>query len=496
MEQAQGVNRSFWRKYATGVSYPKLTENITVDTTVVGGGMSGILAAYHLAKAGKKVALLEAREFVSGTTGGTTAKLTSQHELVYARLLQGASVEIAKLYYEANQEGLKLIESLVDELNIDCEFEKMDAYVYSQNGIRTAELEREALAYETIGINGSMTDATPLHFNVDSALMMEDQAQFHPIKFLHGVLQQLDFMGVKIYQHTMYMESTRENSELTLKTDTPFTVTCDEVIFATLFPAEDPDSYYSKTMKPVTSHLAVYENTNTPLHGMYISDDFSKRTFRGAQQDHKHFLIVGGETHETGDDKSNIKRYDKIKQFAENEFGLQDRIGYWSEHDLVTPDMRPFIGKIKENDDQMYVMTGYNKWGLAAAATGSQLIADMITGKPNRYENLFCPQRDVKQIRQKEEDNQNGEFAAQQSAELDVGQAKRTEVDGKAVGIYKDINKKTHYVDLACTHLGCEVKWNDADETWDCPCHGSIFDGTGEVLAGPAKLPLKKVNPY
>lgn len=499
MENLSGENRSFWRESTQGVSYPKLAEDLNVDVAVVGGGMSGILTAYLLSKKGKSVALLEAREMVGGTTGGTTAKLSSQHQLIYDEILQRDGLEIAKDYYDANESGRQLVQSLVKEHDINCGFETMPAYVYTQDGSNTDRLEKEAKAYETIGIDGGLTTDIPLDLDVEAALVMNNQAQFQPVKFLHGMLKEIESLGGRVFQHTMYIGTKRDESGLLLSTDTPFTVTCQQVVLATLFPAEDPHSYFSNTMKPVTSHLTAFESPKAFDSGMYISDDSPKRTFRGAEGDDYHVLIVGGETHPTGDGKSTEEHYKAIKTFAKQEFGLTEMLGYWSEHDLVTSDRRPHIGPIEEGDNQMYVMTGYSKWGIAVAATGAQLITDIITGKENRFKKLFDPQRKMPDMK---EDNESGEgggdetHVLQESAQLNKEKAKRFEVKGKPAGMYKDVNGTVHYVDLACTHLGCEVKWNDADKTWDCPCHGSIFDGKGSVMAGPAKKPLKTINPF
>ena len=499
MVNLPGENRSFWRQSAQGVSYTKLAEDLNVDVAVIGGGMSGILTAYLLAKEGKSVALLEAREMVSGSTGGTTAKLSSQHQLIYDEMLQRDGHKIAKAYYEANESGRQLVQSLVKEHGIDCGFETMPAYVYTQNGSNTQRLKKEADAYDAIGIDGVLTADIPLDLQVETALVMNDQAQFQPVKFLHGMLREIESLGGKVFQHTMYLGTERNESGLLLTTDTPFTVTCQQVILATLFPAEDPNSYFSNTMKPMTSHLTAFESPKVFDSGMYISDDTPKRTFRGAEGEGCHVVIIGGETHPTGDGKSTEEHYEAIQAFAKQEFGLTKMLGYWSEHDLVTPDRRPHIGSIEKDDDQMFVMTGYSKWGLAIAATGAQLITDLLTGKENRFKELFNPQRDMPNAKDEEESGDADEGKTnilQDSALLKKEEARRFEADGKPAGMYKDANGSIHYLDLACTHLGCEVKWNDADKTWDCPCHGSIFDGNGNVKAGPAKKPLKTIDPF
>lgn len=494
MSKLQGTNDSYWRETTKNVEYPKIAEDVTVDVAVIGGGMSGVLTAYLLAKEGKSVALLEAREMVSGTTGGTTAKLSSQHQLIYDEILQRDGVEVAKKFYEANESGRELVQALVDEYKIECGFESMPAFVYTQDKGSTDELKQEAKAYEAVGIDGELITTLPLDLNVEAGLVMHNQAQFQPVEFLYGVLKELKAMGGKIFQHTMYMKTERNDKELILSTDTPFTVTCQQVVFATLFPAEDPDSYFSNSMKPVTSHLTAFESSKAFDTGMYISNDTPRRTFRGAKDGNRHVLIVGGETHPTGDGKSTEEHYQAIKRFAEKEFGLTKMLGYWSEHDLITADRRPHIGTIEEDDNQMYVMTGYNKWGLAVAATGAQLITDTITGKENRFKELFDPQRKMPDDKKEEESKELN--VAQESEQLEKEEGKRFEFDGKAAGMYKDQSGTVHFVDLACTHLGCEVIWNDGDKTWDCPCHGSIFDGEGSVTAGPAKKPLKTIDPF
>lgn len=494
MSHVQGTQHSFWKTTGGGVSYPKLAEDIEVDTAVIGGGISGVLAAYCLAKAGKSVAIVEAREFAAGSTGGTTAKLSAQHQLIYHDMIGRDGVDTAKQYYKANEDGLDFIRSIVEEHSIDCDFTDMDSYVFSEDGSHTASLRSEADAYKQIGVDGGLTDSVPLDFKVASALVMRKQAEFHPVKFLHGVLREIDRMGGKIYQHTRYMDKEYHSDRLNLTTDTPFTITCKQAVLATLFPVEDPHSFYTNTLKPMTSHLTAFNSDKALDRGMYISDDDPKRTFRGAYDGNQPILIVGGDTHPTGNGKSTIDHYESISEFAKAEFGLTEMLAYWSEHDLMTPDRRPFIGPIEEGDDKMYVMTGYSKWGLAISGTAAQLITDLITGQQNEYEELLSPQR--RQPDEEQEKTDSEPSLSELADRLHNGQAKKFKQDGEPAGMYKDHNSTIHYVDLSCTHLGCEVSWNDGDETWDCPCHGSVFKGSGEVIAGPAKEPLKGINPF
>lgn len=501
MDKLPGENLSFWSTTDQQINYPQLEEDIEIDTAVIGGGISGILTAYLLAKEGQSVALLEAREFLSGTTGGTTAKLSSQHQLIYNDLLKQDGLEVAKLYYEANQEGQRIIKSIINEHEIDCDFEVADSYVFSNDIENTSRIEKEAEAYEAIGIEGSLADSIPVDLKVTSALVMKKQAQVNPVKFLNAVLQEVDSMGGQIFQRTRYMESEEKDGKLILSTDTPFTLTCNQVVFATLFPAEDPESFYSDTLEPVTSHLTAFESPKAVDSGVYISADNPIRTFRGAKVGDQDVLIIGGETHPKGDGKSTIEHYEAIRHYAKEEFGLTKMLGYWSEHDHITPDRRPFIGKIQPDNDKMYVMTGYGKWGLAASATGAQLVKELIVGENNRFEKLYSPARKLPQDESADSESEDSDDnhivspgSEQMERQLTKGQAQSVEINGKPAGMYKDTDGNMHYLDLSCTHLGCEVKWNDGDRTWDCPCHGSTFDGTGKVLAGPAKEPLRTLD--
>ena len=491
MSKLEGSQQSFWKTEAGQVHYSKLTDDVKVDTAVIGGGISGTLTAYLLAKAGQSVAIVEAREFSAGSTGGTTAKLSSQHQLIYHEMLERDGLKTARQFYDVNEEGRKLIESIIKEHDIDCDFSEEDAYVFTQDGSYTEDLQVEAQAYDEIGIDGGMTNSIPIDFDVDSALVMRKQAQFQPVKFIHGLLKVIEELGGKVVQHTRYMDKEYHDDHLVLTTDTPYKITCKQAVLATLFPVEDPHSFYSNTMEPMSSHLTAFESDKPFGTGMYISQDEPKRTFRGAYDGDQPILIVGGNTHRTGNKKSTLDHYEAIRQFTKAEFGLTKMLAYWSEHDMVTPDRRPFIGPIEEGDNKMFVMTGYSKWGLAVAGTAAQLITDLIEGNENSYKEFLSPHRDLP----KKEKKKDQPSIAEQANQLQKGEAKRFELNEVASGMYKDKTGDIHYVDLACTHLGCEVKWNDGDETWDCPCHGSVFDGTGKVIAGPAKDPLKQIDP-
>lgn len=490
---------SFWLATGHGSSYPKLKENLHIDIAIIGGGIAGILTAYALHKAGKEVALFEGRQFLNGTTGNTTAKLSAQHQLIYDELINRYGEKHAKLYYDANMEGIHYIKQLAEELQIDCEIEEESAYVYTENPAFKKQFEAEADAYKNLNIKGSLLTELPFNNKVEYALRMDNQLQFHPAKFLHGVLNELNNQNTPIYEYSL-IKDVQQNSEQTiqLKTEDGYTVTCNHAVFATHFPTFDPDNFYTQ-IDPEISYALLYKTDEAPFEGMYINTDSPKRTFRNVKMDEENYLLVGGESHPIGDEYSELSRYKEIDQFAKQTFGVKDALYRWSSHDLMTKDRVPFIGNLHADYPNMYTATGFSKWGLANAASGAILITDSIFGRKNAYQAIFHPQRDMPDP-EKSEQQANDEDSHIETLNLrenvdDLIPGEATiikENDEEQTGVYKDEKNNLHYLDLSCTHLGCGVQWNNGDKTWDCPCHGSRFNAVGEVIEGPALTNLKQ----
>ncbi|WP_242698251.1 FAD-dependent oxidoreductase [Bacillus sp. SD088] len=221
---------------------------------------------------------------------------------------------------------------------------------------------------------------------------------------------------------------------------------------------------------------------------MYINVDRSVRSIRHTKVNDEEYLLVGGETHKTGDQHSTSDRYQQLAKFAEQTFSSSEVCSYWSEHDLVTEDRRPLMGYLASEDENIYTITGLNKWGLTNAAVGAKLICNLIMEQKNPYQEIFAANR------LQNNDEKEDSSLQTKAAHLKKNQAATVEIDDQQIGLFKDQNGDIHYLDLACTHLGCEVHWNDGDHTWDCPCHGSIFNSTGKVVTGPAVQDLKKVD--
>lgn len=490
--------RSFWIETAEHNSYPALDQDIQVDIAVVGGGIAGILSAYSLAKADKEVALLEARTLLNGTTGFTTSKLSAQHQLIYDELMNRYDEEHARLFYEGNMEGIAYVQQITEKHQIDCHLNEQNAFVYTQKEEKKETFEKEANAYSRLNISGELQTELELNLEIAFAMQMNKQAEFQPVSFLQGVTKVIEELGGAVYEHSLVGEASQDDQGLIhLKTNNGCNISCNKAIFATHFPTFEPDDYYRSNTQPEMSYGLVYQTEKELLNGMYISDDVPKKTFRKMKHDNKHYILVGGQSHRVGDDKSEMDRYEEIDQFAKKIFGVGDALYRWSSHDYITEDRIPFIGLLHPDYPNIYTATGFCKWGLADAAAGSRVLTDLVLGKENRYTEMYNPRRDIPELSEEnpetsKDDDQIEKLSIPDEVEnLQAGDAAVIEKDDERIGVYKDEKNDLHYMDLACTHVGCDLQWNDGDKTWDCSCHGSRFDAFGRVIEGPALKDLK-----
>ncbi|MFC2949872.1 FAD-dependent oxidoreductase [Virgibacillus sediminis] len=510
----QGVNKkrlplrssSYWREDRTAKRFPKLEENIEADIAVIGGGMTGILTTYMLAREGKDVVLLEGTSLLDGTTGFTTAKITAQHDAMYNQLIKTQGIKQARLYYDAQMEAMHEIEKLIKRHDIDCGYKQQDAILNAGTDRGKELLAEEKSAYDRLGIDNQMTDRTTLPFHTERALIMKNQAHFHPVKFLQAIIEEIEKLGGTIYEGTTALSTEDRSNGAIVKTKDEFEVHCNHVVMATHFPFDDKKGFYFSRLHPSRSYtLAVKTKIEVP-DGMYLGIDQPSFSLRHAETGGEKVAIFGGEGHKTGKSTDTLQHFENLLRFVDEYFGVREILYRWSAQDMSTPDGLPFIGQSVIGRPNVLTATGYKKWGMTNSMAAATLLRDLATGRENRYKELFDPTRThLKKeagktiLKELADDGTQMVRSHLKRKEKHVDEVKNGEgaivsIKGKRAGAYRDEQGELHLVDPTCTHMKCGVEWNNGEKSWDCPCHGSRFSCTGEVIEGPAAKPLKRVD--
>lgn len=430
---------SIWKENASLPHFDTLEGSVTTDVLIIGGGIAGILCAYFLKEKGVDYVLVEGNTICSGITENTTAKITSQHGLIYDKLLHSAGIEKAKMYLDANQNAVKKYFELCED--IDCDFEKKTNCVYSIDDKR--KLEREVAALYKMGFPAEIIETEELPFQTAGAVSFENQAQFHPLKFLAKIAENLN-----IYEHT-FVKELAEHTAVTEKGNIAF----QKLIFATHFPIDNKHGMYFLKMYQHRSYVIALENA-PKLHNLYVDEEKGGLSFRCYQD----ILLLGGGAHRTGKRGGNWK---ELRDFAAEHYPNAREKYFWATQDCMTLDGIPYIGAYSKRMPGCFVATGFHKWGMTSSMAAAMILTDLVLEKENSYAPVFHPSRNML----KPQLLINGWEAA--------------------VNLLT-ISKKR------CPHLGCALKWNEAEHSWDCPCHGSRFDEEGTLLNNPANGDIRK----
>lgn len=471
---------SIWSRTTEHKKRVPLTKDIQVEAAVIGGGMAGILTAWFLQNAGLETVVLEAAQAGGGQTKNTSAKITSQHGLVYANLLKTFGAEKALQYARANEHAIEHYRRIIKEQDIVCQLETRSAYLYA---VEDAEvLRQEAEAAKTLGLYSYFTKDVELPFEVKGALCFDRQAQFHPLRFLYALAEKLT-----VYEQTAVTEI-RENCLYT----TGGSVKAKYVVFASHFPFLNVPGYYFMRMHQQRSYIMALKNA-TQLNGMYLGIDGNQLSFRNSGD----LLLLGGAGHRTGENEAG-GRYEKLRKCSQSLWPDSQEMAHWSAQDCMTLDGIPYIGQFSSATPNWYVATGFQKWGMTSSMLSAELIREAILGRSNPDAEVFSPQRvdisaSAKQFM--EEGKQVAKSLSQkffslpkeQIEEVENGHGKIVEYEGEKVGVYKNEDGEAFIVSVKCPHLGCQLKWNQDEISWDCPCHGSRFDYEGNLLDNPAQ---------
>lgn len=486
-----------WLSTTPRTSYPPLDGDATVDVAVVGGGITGLTAATKLSEEGARVAVVESGRIVEGVTGRTTAKLTAQHGLIYDRLRSEFGDTLARRYADANQEAIDAVGDRVEQYGIDCHFERTEAYTYTESTDKRREVAAEVDAAQTLGLPASYVDDTPLPFDVEAAVRLDDQARFHPRKYLLALAEAVVDAGNEIFERTKAtdVETGDRNRVVTDRG----TVTADAVLVATHFPLLDRRLFFSR-LYPHRSYVVTVRADDAPTEGMYYRAEEPGRSVRTRVAGRDDLLIVSGEGHRTGHGNGS-ERYARLRRYAREQFDVEEIPYRWSTQDYSTPDRIPFVGRAGPTTSGVYVGTGFGGWGMSNGTAAGELLADLALGRSNPFRTLYGPTR-FSGSGVKTAVRENAHVATEyvkgwanglrgSDAGTPVrGEARVVRRNGKPYGLYRDEDGELHVVSAICTHMDCVVNWNDAETSWDCPCHGSRFDVDGSVLDGPAVADL------
>lgn len=455
--------RSLWSDTVNFPTFEPLTQDLKTDVLIIGGGITGLLCAYMLKQAHVDYALVEANEICSGVTQNTTAKITSQHGMIYHQMLKRFGTEKTRMYLDANEAALLEYRRLCQ--NIDCDFETKDNFVYTLSDMQKLELEMEAL--QKIGFPAKYAANLPLPFSTAGAVKFENQAQFHPLNFLAKIAE-----GLNIYEHTKVQELKPAASQMktvsgtssisdnihdpapavltaskTTATTPHATITAEKIIVATHFPFLNKHGMYFLKMYQHRSYVLALEQAPF-MDGMYVDESTRGLSFRNQEN----LLLLGGGSHRTGKHGGN---WTELTQFARTWYPDAVEKYRWATQDCMPLDNIPYIGQYSPNTPNLYVATGFHKWGMTTAMAAATLLRDMILEKENPYTEVFCPSRTML----------------------------RPQLFVKA---FEAATNLLTFSRKRCPHMGCALKWNPEERTWDCACHGSRFTEAGEVINNPA----------
>jgi glycine/D-amino acid oxidase-like deaminating enzyme/nitrite reductase/ring-hydroxylating ferredoxin subunit len=496
-------HRSVWLATATHPTFDPLTADLDVDVAVVGGGITGLTTALLLQRNGARVAVIEAGRVGGGTTGHTTGKVSSQHGLKYHQLIQDVGEDKARIYAEANQQAIAKVRELADDVGADCDFQTAPSFLFTTAPDEVEDLEAEHAAAVRLGLPASLTTETDLPFRVQQALRFDDQAHFHATRYTAALARALDERGVQIVEQTRAMGVEEGKDGVTVKTERG-DVRAGHVVIATLLPFLDRGGFFAKARPKRAYGIAAVLRSGF-LTGMHMTAGDPTRSTRPWVDGDRRGIIVVGEDHETGSDQASPARYGALEDWARSHFDVASFEYRWSAQDFIPADGMPYIGR-SPRSTRTFVATGFQKWGLTNGTVAAQILTDLIGGRDHPWLEAFDATRigDPSTLTSLAKDNLKvgahfvgdriGRVRAGSIDHLAPGEGGIVKADGKTVGAYRAPDGTVHAVSVDCTHMGCTVKWNSAERSWDCPCHGSRFDCDGAVLDGPAVRPLSQVE--
>lgn len=425
--------KSIWNDNVEKIKFDNLQGDIKTDVLIIGGGMCGILCAYLLKQAGVDYVLTEADSICAGITNGTTAKITFQHGLIYDKIIKKYGTHRAGQYYESQKKALEMFKTLAQ--NTDCDFRECNSFVYSLTD--EAIIEKEVLAMNKIGCKAEFCKTTELPFSVAGAVKVSNQANFNPLKLAYAISKDLN-----IYENTKVLEL-KPHIAVTNRG----TIKASKIIVATHFPFINKHGGYFIKMYQHRSYVTGLKNA-TLVRDMYVDEAKDGLSFRS----YGDILLLGGGSHRTGGTGGN---WAELERVAGKYYPKATEVCRWATQDCMTLDSIPYIGEYSKSTDDLYVATGFNKWGMTSSMVSAMILTDLVQGKKNEFADVYSPSRTV--------------FHPQ-----------------LAVNVFESVKGLITPTKPRCPHMGCALKYNKQEHSWDCPCHGSRFDEEGNLINNPA----------
>jgi len=492
---------SLWLATSTAPKFELLGKNVHVDVAIVGAGITGLTAAVLLKNRGHRVAVLERERVGGGETGNTTAHVTEAIDARYHTIARTFSKDAAKLVAQAGRTAIEQIETFVSEYAIECGFRRLPGYLYTEKRSFIAEVKHEAQAAAEAGLSVAFVDDVPLPFLTRGAARFENQAQFHSRRYLLGLAAHVPGGGSFLFDETRVVDI-REGEPCVIDCENG-SLTADAVFMATNVPISGFQSLHIKDAAYRSYALAYSINEQHP-DGLFWDTADPYHYTRWQETDAGTFMIVGGEDHKVGKNDDTERSFARLQQYTTDLWSAHPLRHRWSGQIIESIDGLPYIG----GAGKLYVSTGYAGQGMTFGTLGAMIVSDLITGRENAFADLFDWKRIHARGAVKDFVAENVDFpkriVVDRIANRDVeakslfdvksGDARIVAIDGRKVAVYRDDSGALHAVSPVCTHMKCDVSWNTAEKSWDCPCHGSRFTIEGEVLNGPARDPLERVS--
>lgn len=473
-----------------------------MDALVVGAGVVGLTCALLLAESGREVAVLEADRLAGGVSGYTTAKLTAGHGLLYHDLESSFGEEAAGRYAEAQTAGLAHVRHLCERHSLDCDLESVANYVFAENEDEMEQLEQEAAAAGRAGLAAEVVRGLDVPFPAVGAVVLPDQAQFHPRRYLLAIASLVRQAGGRIVEGSRVMGIEGEAAPFTVHTDNG-KLEAHSVVVATHYPIVD-QGFFATRIHPRRSYVVAAPLPDGGLDGMFINVGTPTRSIRTTPlPDGRRLLLVGGEGHRVGQKPEHAAPYDVLTEYLGQHFSAGDVEYRWSAQDNFSVDRLPYVGRAS-NAEGIYVATGFAGWGMTNGTAAALSLAAAVQGQTTRWTELFDLERAHLRASAKRFVSENLNVAVQQVKgarparasleEIEPGAGAILSLDGRDAAVSRRATGKVQAVSASCTHMGCAVAWNEEESSWDCPCHGSRFAPDGAVLHGPAFEPLEPIS--